>query len=85
MGGYRLVRGWETGEGSGVAAGVVQSLMQASGQAVPHAPQMCAVSVRPSPVSTSAAVDVEGAAVGADGLVVDDPELVHRRSPRPGV
>ena len=54
MRGYRLVRWSGTGEGSGVAAGVVQSLMQASGQAVPHAPQMCAVSVRPSPVSTSA-------------------------------
>ena len=34
--------------------GVVQSLMQATGQAVPQAWQMCAVSVSPPPVSTSA-------------------------------
>ena len=40
----------------GMLAGVVQSVTQASGQAVPHAWQMCAVSVRPSPVSTSAQV-----------------------------
>jgi hypothetical protein len=33
---------------------VVQSLMQATGQAVPQAWQMCAVSVSPPPVSTSA-------------------------------
>ena len=46
---------------------------------------MSAVSVMPSPVSTSAFGDVEGAAVGADRLVVDDPELVHRGSPLPGV
>jgi hypothetical protein len=32
----------------------VQSLMQATGQAVPQAWQMCAVSVSPPPVSTSA-------------------------------
>jgi hypothetical protein len=37
-------------------AGAVQSVTQATGQAVPHAPQMWAVSVRPSPVSTSALV-----------------------------
>ena len=71
--------GLGTDEGWGVLAGVVQSVTQASGQAVPQVRQMCAVSVRPSPVSTSAAVDVEGAAVGADRLVVDDPE---HRSPR---
>ena len=35
-------------------AGVVQSVTQASGQAAPQVWQMCAVSVRPSPVSTSA-------------------------------
>jgi hypothetical protein len=37
-----------------MAAGSVQSLMQATGQAVPQSRQMCAVSVNPPPVSTSA-------------------------------
>jgi hypothetical protein len=42
--------------GHGVAAvhgRAAQSVTQASGHAVPQSAQMCAVSVRPSPVSTS--------------------------------
>jgi hypothetical protein len=35
---------------------VLHSVTQASGQAAPHLVQMCAVSVQPSPVSTSALV-----------------------------
>ena len=43
--------GWFSVQEAGLA--VVQSLMQATGQAVPQDWQMCAVSVRPPPVSTS--------------------------------
>ena len=64
--------GWFSVQEAGLA--VVQSLMQATGQAVPQDWQMCAVSVRPPPVSTSSVLMSSRAAVGADRLVVDEAE-----------
>jgi hypothetical protein len=63
---------------------VLQSTTQATGHAVPQAWQVRAISVMPSPVSTSASVmssDPQSGQVGVE----DDPELVHRGSPLPGV
>ena len=64
---------------------VLQSTTQATGQAVPQAWQMCAISVMPSPVSTSDSVMSSDPQSGQTWAWIDDPEVGHRGSPRPGV
>jgi len=64
---------------------VLHSVTQASGQAAPQARQDVGGLGEAVAGLDLGRLDVEGAAVGADRLVVDDPEVVHRSSPLPGV